>query len=87
MPEKAHFLHVMEGSYDSTSKQEQIKVQFDESVLMKLKCGNYLYDWTYFVRFQTSSNFTSTVESPSSISTVPARDHTPFSKGISNFTA
>ena len=42
MPDEACFLYVMEGAYDSTSEQEQIRIQADESVLMK--CGNYLSD-------------------------------------------
>lgn len=42
MPDEACFLYVVEGSYDSTSEQEQIRIQADESVLMK--CGNYLSD-------------------------------------------
>ena len=40
MPEEACFLYVIEGVYDSTSEQEQIRIKADESVLMK--CGNYL---------------------------------------------
>ena len=40
MPDEACFLYVIEGSYDSTSEQEQVRVHADESVLMK--CGNYL---------------------------------------------
>lgn len=42
MPNEACFLYVMEGIYDSTSEQEQLRIQADESVLMK--CGNYLSD-------------------------------------------
>lgn len=42
MPDEACFLYVIEGAYDSTSEQEQIRIQADESVLMK--CGNYLSD-------------------------------------------
>lgn len=42
MPDEACFLYVMEGIYDSTSEQEQIRIRTDESVLMK--CGNYLSD-------------------------------------------
>ncbi|MGL1887586.1 MAG: AraC family transcriptional regulator [Reichenbachiella sp.] len=42
MPDEACFLYVMEGAYDSTSEQEQLRIQADESVLMK--CGNYLSD-------------------------------------------
>lgn len=42
MPDEACFLYVIEGTYDSTSEQEQIRIQADESVLMK--CGNYLSD-------------------------------------------
>lgn len=42
MPDEACFLYVMEGAYDSTSEQEQIRINAEESVLMK--CGNYLSD-------------------------------------------
>ncbi len=42
MPDEACFLYVLEGTYDSTSEQEQIRIQSDESILMK--CGNYLSD-------------------------------------------
>lgn len=40
MPNEACFLYVLQGSYDSISEQEQIRVNSEESVLMK--CGNYL---------------------------------------------
>ncbi len=42
MPDEACFLYVMEGTYDSTSETEQLRVYARESVLMK--CGNYLSD-------------------------------------------
>lgn len=40
MPNEACFLYVLEGTYNSVSEQERIRVNSDESVLMK--CGNYL---------------------------------------------
>lgn len=42
MPDEACFLYVIEGTYDSTSAEEKIRIHTDESVLMK--CGNYLSD-------------------------------------------
>ncbi|MGH1336576.1 MAG: helix-turn-helix domain-containing protein [Aureispira sp.] len=40
MPNEACFLYIIEGEYDSTSEKEQLRIQTEESVLMK--CGNYL---------------------------------------------
>lgn len=40
MSDEACFLYVMEGEYNSISEKEQLRIQADESVLMK--CGNYL---------------------------------------------
>lgn len=42
MPDEACFLYVIEGTYDSTSEKEQLRVKAKESILMK--CGNYLSD-------------------------------------------
>ncbi|MEK6153931.1 AraC family transcriptional regulator [Flavobacteriaceae bacterium 3-367] len=42
MPDEACFLYVMEGTYDSTSENEQLRINAKEAVLMK--CGNYWSD-------------------------------------------
>ncbi|AUP79875.1 helix-turn-helix domain-containing protein [Flavivirga eckloniae] len=42
MQNEACFLHIIEGTYNSTSEKEQIQVNSKESILMK--CGNYLSD-------------------------------------------
>ncbi len=42
MPDEACFLYVMEGTYDSVSEKEKVRVNTQESILMK--CGNYLSD-------------------------------------------
>jgi AraC family transcriptional regulator, exoenzyme S synthesis regulatory protein ExsA len=40
MANEACFLYIMEGEYNSISEKDQLRIQADESVLMK--CGNYL---------------------------------------------
>lgn len=40
MPNEACFLYILEGAYDSISEHEKLRIQAQESVLMK--CGNYL---------------------------------------------
>ena len=40
MPNEACFLYVMEGAYNSISEQGELRIQAEESLLMR--CGNYL---------------------------------------------
>lgn len=40
MPNEACFLYIMDGEYNSISEKEQLRIEAEESVLMK--CGNYL---------------------------------------------
>jgi len=39
MPNEACFLYIMKGTYESISEVEKVKVEAEESILMK--CGNY----------------------------------------------
>lgn len=39
MPDEACFLYIIKGEYDSISETEMLRIETDESVLMK--CGNY----------------------------------------------
>ncbi len=52
MPNEACFLYILEGSYDSTSATDKMRILTDESVLMK--CGRY---WSDMIPNPTSSRY------------------------------